>query len=63
MGYSTIPKAMIVSLAEHGTHKLNMFPAKHRISSYYSPLALVTGEVLDYNKHCQHKFGEYVQAV
>ena len=56
-GYDNIPKAMIISLAEYGTHKLNMFPARHGVSNYYSPLALVTGEVLDYNKHCQHEFG------
>ena len=39
-----------------------MFPAKNGISSYYSPEALVTGKILEYNKHCKYLYGEYVQA-
>ena len=61
-GYKTIPKVMIEELGELCTERLNMFPAKHGISSYYSPEALVSGKILDYNKHCKYSFGEYVQA-
>ena len=39
-----------------------MFPTKHGISSYYSLEVLVTGEVVDYNKHCKYSYGEYIQA-
>ena len=60
-GYTTIPKLMIEELAVISTNRLNMFPAKHGISSYYSPATIVTGKVLDYNKHCKYEFGEYVQ--
>ncbi len=60
--YKTIPKAMIISLCEYGTNMLNMFPARHGISDYYSPSAIVTGKALDYSRHCQFEFGSYVQA-
>ena len=53
---------MIKELAELSAERLNMFPAKHGVSSYYSPEALVTGRILNFNKHCKYSFGEYVQA-
>ena len=62
MGYKTIPNTMIRELAEISVDKLNWFPDKHRVSSYYSPQALITQKVLDYNKQCKHEFREYVQA-
>ena len=61
-GYKTIPKLMIIELAELCAERLNMFPAKHGMSSYYSPEAIVTQKALDFNKHCKYSFGEYVQA-
>ena len=60
-GYKIIPKAMIIALGEQVAKRLNMFPAKNGISEYYSPETIVTGRMLDYKKHLQHEFGEYVQ--
>ena len=62
-GYGTIPRAMIIALGEYMAEYYNMFPTKHGISEYYSPNMLVAQKVLDYEKHCQHEFGEYVQAM
>ena len=53
---------MIRELAELSAERLNMFPSKHGVSSYYIPEALVTGRILNFNKHCKYSFGEYVQA-
>jgi uncharacterized protein len=53
---------MISELGELATDRLNLFPAKNGISLYYSPETIMTGRVLDYNKHCTCKFGAYVQA-
>ena len=53
---------MIEMLAETSTERLNMFPAKHGISKYYSPNTIMSKELLEYNKHCKYSFGEYVQA-
>ena len=61
-GYTTIPKVMIEDLAEICKEQLNMFPAKHGVSSYYSPEALVTGKILEYDRHCKYLYGEYIQA-
>ncbi len=61
-GYTTMPHVMIVSLCEYGTKMLNMFPARHGISDYYSPAVIVTGRELDYEKHCACEFSTYVQA-
>ena len=60
--YATIPKVMIQALVETSASKLNMFPAKHGMSQYYSPEAIVTQRGLDYDKHCKCIFGEYVIA-
>ncbi|KAG7373398.1 reverse transcriptase RNA-dependent DNA polymerase [Nitzschia inconspicua] len=43
--------------------KLNFFPAKHGISQYYSPRMILHQKNLDYNRHCQHSIGSFVQAV
>ena len=61
-GYSVLPKTMIVALGEYVAEYYNMFPAKHGVSEYYSPNMLVAQKALDYEKHCKHEFGEYVQA-
>ena len=53
---------MIKMLAIISADRLNMFPAKHGVLSYYSPAAIMTQLTLDHNKHCKYSFGEYVQA-
>ena len=60
--YKTIPRVMIKHLGIASPEKLNLFPAKYGVSKYHSPETLVTGKVLDFEKHCQCKFGDYVQA-
>ena len=42
--------------------RINMFPAKHGVSAYYSPEAIITQKSLDYDRDCKYSFGEYVQA-
>ena len=42
--------------------QLNWSPNKYGISKTYSPMIIVTGKNLDYNKHLQHEFGTYIQA-
>ena len=60
--YKAIPQVMIKHLVVSCTDKFNLFPAKYGVSDYYSPETLVTGKVFDYLKHCQCKFGDYIQA-
>ena len=40
-----------------------MFPPMGGASRYHSPVAILLGRIIDYNKHCQVPFGSYVQAV
>ena len=60
--YTAIPKVMIKILAMESTNKLNFFPPKGGVSKYYSPRMILTGDALDYNRHCSIPFGTYVQA-
>jgi hypothetical protein len=60
--FSKIPRVMLRILAEIVTHQLNIYPAKGGVSPYYSPFMIMKNRTLDYNKHCQHLFGSYVQA-
>jgi hypothetical protein len=40
---------------------LNAFPTKNGVSNTLSPRTIVTGATIDFNRHCQLKFGEYAQ--
>ena len=40
---------------------LHMFPRKGGISQTMSPRTLLTGLTMNYNRHCQLEFSEYVQ--
>lgn len=53
---------MVKHLAMVQTSQLNLFPAKGGVSKYYSPRAIMTQQVIDYNKHCKIPFGSFVQA-
>ena len=42
--------------------KLNFFPPQGGVSQYYSPRMILHATNLNYDRHCQHAFGTYVQA-
>ena len=60
--YMKIPRVMLRYIAMVSTQQLNLFPAKGGISEYYSPHMIMAKKNVDYNKHCQHTFGTFVQA-
>jgi hypothetical protein len=53
---------MVKVVINDSTKKLNFFPAKNGIYSYYSPHMILHQQNLDYDKPCQYAFGTYVQA-
>ena len=53
---------MIKALVMEATKQLNFFPPKGGISQYYSPRMILHQSNLDYNKHFQYEFGQFVQA-
>ena len=57
-----IPKVMLKHLGMVSTQQLNLFPAKGGLSEYLSPHMIMSKKNIDYNKHCQHTLGTYVQA-
>ena len=59
--FKEIPKVMIIEMAKFATFWLNSFPHRLGISQSESPRLLVTGEQVDFNKHCRFEFGQYVQ--
>ena len=40
---------------------LNSFPHKDGVHATMSPRAIITGQIITYNKHCKLEFGTYVQ--
>ena len=59
--FDQIPKAMLIEMAKFAVFWLNSFPHPLGISQTESPRRLVTGENIDYNKHCRYEFRQYVQ--
>ena len=60
--YTTLPRTMVKYMVLESARKLNFFPSKNGVSKYYSPRMILHQENLDFAKHCQFTFGEYVQA-
>jgi hypothetical protein len=60
--FERLPRVMVKILVLESAKKLNFFPAKGGISPYYSPRMILHHKNMDYNKHCKHAFGTYVQA-
>jgi hypothetical protein len=59
--FTLMPNRLIVEMVYFSVFWLNSFPARDGISETLSPRALVTGQQIDYNKHCKLEFGLYVQ--
>ena len=55
--FKCIPTVMIDALMELTKRRLNVFPAKHGISTEFSPSAIMGEPKLDYNKHLKCVLG------
>ena len=60
--FKRIPAQVVVQMVHNSNFWLNVFPAKPGASGDLNPRELITGCEIDYNKHCQLEFGEFVQA-
>ena len=56
-----IPARIVIEMARAAIYWLNAFPSKRGVSQTMSPRMIVTGQSVDYTRHCKHEFGEYVQ--
>ena len=52
---------MVMELAKAVIYWLNSVPSSTGVSPTMSPRTIITGQLLDYHKHCRYEFGEYVQ--
>jgi hypothetical protein len=59
--YKKMPSRMVVEMVKASVCWLNMFPADDGVSDTLSPREIVAGLKIDFHKHCQLEFGEYVQ--
>jgi hypothetical protein len=59
--FKKLPGMLIVQMVSTCKVWLNIFPPKDGISRNINPRELITGVKIDYNKHIQAEFGEYVQ--
>ena len=60
--YNHLPRLMVKILVTESAKKLNFFPAKNRVSAYFSSRMILQQCNLDYACHCQYTCGTYVQA-
>ena len=49
-------------MAKHAVDWLNAFLHPDGVSDALSPRTIVTGQIVDYNRHCRYEFGQYAQS-
>lgn len=59
--FSNVPPRLVIEMAKHAVYWLNAFPCHNGVSGTLSPRTIITGQTVDYNRHCRYGFGEYVQ--
>ena len=56
-----IPARLVFEMAKTAVFWLNAFPVAKGVSQDLSPRTILTGQQVDYKRHCRYQFGEYVQ--
>jgi Zinc knuckle len=59
--FNPMPPRMMIELVHYCNFWLNSFPNEDGVSKSLSPRLIVTGNRINYSKHCKLEFGEYVQ--
>ena len=62
MPYTHLPRTIIKYTVSESAKKLNYFPSKNGVSRHYSPRMILHQENLDFERHCTHVLGEFVQS-
>ena len=57
-----MPDVMIIHLIKFVTFWINAFVNENGASKVFSPRELLTGMKVDYEKHCQARWGAYIEA-
>jgi hypothetical protein len=59
--FKSVPPRLVIEMAKSCVYWLNAFPNPRGISDTLSPRMIITGQKMDYNRHCKYQFGQYVQ--
>ena len=59
--FQRVPARLVIEMTKYSVFWLNAFPHINGISSTMSPRVMITGQTIDFNRHCKYEFGEYVQ--
>ena len=59
--YGRIPGVFLLKLVYAVMLWLNSFPAENGVSITPSPHAMITGQSIEFTKHCLLEFGEYIR--
>jgi hypothetical protein len=59
--FHRMPPRMIIEMAKSSAFWLNAFPHINGVSQTMSPRAIISGQAVDFNRHCKYEFGQYVQ--
>ena len=59
--FKRLTRNMVMELAKAVVYWLNSVPSNTGVTPMMSPRTIITGQLLDYHKHCCYEFGEYVQ--
>ena len=59
--FQKIPARLVIEMVKTAVFWLNAFPTAGGASRQMSPRTIVTGQQVDYKRHCRFQFGEYAQ--
>ena len=59
--FQKIPARLVIEMAKTAVFWLNAFPAAGGASQHLSPRTMLTGQQINYKRHCRFQFGEYTQ--
>jgi hypothetical protein len=60
--FTRIPTRLVIEMAKSCVFWLNSFPHPNGVSADLSPRTIITGQSIDFNRHCKYEFGQYVQS-
>ena len=61
MPFHKVPARLVIEMAKTAVFWLNAFPVSRGASRDLSPCTILTGQKVDYKRHCRFQFGEYTQ--
>ena len=59
--FHKVPARLVIEMAKTAVFWLNSFPVSKGASRDLSPRTILTGQKVDYKRHCRFQFGEYAQ--